>query len=258
MLALLSPAKSLNFDPAPADLPHSQPVLLDHTALLAERARALSAADLKALMGLSDALADLNHARFQAFSPTAERDGNAKPAVLAFTGDTYIGFDAPSLSRDDLLFAQERVRLLSGLYGVLRPLDLIQPYRLEMGIKLDTVRGKDLYAFWAGIIGPLLDDTVAPHASPVLVNLASTEYFKATEAKTLRHRVITPVFKEERNGTARTIGLMAKRARGMMARFLVTQRLEEPEGLKDFTAGGYRFQPKQSSAETWVFTRPHP
>lgn len=259
MLAVLSPAKSLDLDPAPAVIPDSQPQFSGHTAELARRARSLQPADLKRLMDISDALADLNHARFQAFEPDAYRRGdNAKPAVLAFSGDTYIGLDAPTLEPEDLAWAQDRLRILSGLYGALRPLDLIQPYRLEMGTKLDTARGKDLYAFWKGVIGPALDDAVAGHAHPVIVNLASTEYFKAAEEKRLRHAVITPVFKDEKDGKARVVSFMAKRARGMMARHIVVNRLEDPEDLKGFTSGGYTHRPEQSDATTWVFQRMQP
>lgn len=257
MLVILSPAKSLDFDPPAADLPQTTPRLSEDTAVLAERARALTPADLKRLMGISDKLADLNHARFQAFGHPKAGD-TAKQAALAFSGDTYTGLDAPSLDKAALDWAQDHVAILSGLYGVLRPLDLIEPYRLEMGTKLDTERGKDLYAFWKGRIGPTLDAAVAGHAHPVIVNCASTEYFKAAEAKSLSARVITPVFHEVQNGKGRVIGLMAKRARGMMARYIVDHRLEDPEALKAFDSGGYRFQPDQSDTETWVFSRPKP
>lgn len=259
MLAVLSPAKSLDMEPAPSTIPDSQPLLSEHTVVLAERARSLSPADLKRLMDISDALAELNHARFQGFEPGAyRRDDNAKPAVLAFSGDTYIGLDAPTLAAEDLAWAQDRLRILSGLYGALRPLDLMQPYRLEMGTKLDNPRGKDLYAFWKGIVGPALDDAVAGHKHPVIINLASTEYFKAAEEKRLKHTVITPVFKDEKDGKARVVSFMAKRARGMMARFMVVNRLEDPEDLKGFTSGGYSFRPEQSDATTWVFQRLQP
>lgn len=257
MLVILSPAKSLDFDPPPADVPHTLPQMADDTALLAERARGLTPADLKRLMGISDKLADLNHARFQAFgAPDLGR--TAKQAALAFSGDTYTGLDAPSLDRDALVWAQDHVAILSGLYGLLRPLDLIEPYRLEMGTKLDTARGKDLYAFWQGRIAPVLDTAVADHAHPAIINCASTEYFKAAEARTLKARVITPVFHDEKDGRGRVIGLMAKRARGMMARYVIDHRLEDPEDLKAFDSGGYRFQPDRSDADTWLFSRPQP
>lgn len=257
MLAVLSPAKSLNFSPAPPALPHSTPALIAETAELAKVTKPLLPSDLKRLMSISDALADLNHARFQAFGDPRPGE-TAKQAALAFSGDTYIGLDAATMDQADLTWAQDHVRILSGLYGVLRPLDLIEPYRLEMGTRLENPRGKDLYAFWAGLLGQSLDTELDNHAAPVLVNLASTEYFKAVEAKSMRNTVITPVFHEERAGTSRVIGLMAKRARGMMARWMVDHRLDDPEGLKDFSAGGYRFRADRSDASTWVFTRPQP
>jgi cytoplasmic iron level regulating protein YaaA (DUF328/UPF0246 family) len=256
MLVLLSPAKSLDFDPPAAGLPATAPLLGDDTALLAERARALTPADLRRLMGISEALADLNHARFQAFGTA--RATPAKQAALAFSGDTYTGLDAATLTAEDLAWAQDHLRILSGLYGALRPLDRIEPYRLEMGTRLDTGRGKDLYAFWKGRLGPLLDAAVAGHRHPVIVNCASAEYVKAAETKTLTARVITPVFQEERHGKARVIGLMAKRARGMMARHVIVNRLEDPAGLTAFAEGGYRYCPDASNEDVWVFRRPQP
>lgn len=255
MLVVLSPAKSLDFDPAPADLPDTAPQLAADTAVLAERARSLTPADLKRLMNISDSLADLNHARFQSFG-RPRRGDTAKQAALAFAGDTYTGLRAGELSKDDLAWAQDHLRILSGLYGLLRPLDLIEPYRLEMGTKLDTERGKDLYAFWGDRIARALDAALEGHAHRVVVNCASEEYFKATRG--LSARVVTPVFREEKDGKSRVIGLMAKRARGMMARYIVTNRLEDPEALKRFDEAGYRFRPEGSDDSTFVFTRPQP
>lgn len=264
MLVLLSPAKALDFSPAPAEIPFTSPALASDTAQLSTITRTLSPADLRRLMDISDALADLNHARFQAFGTPVAGD-SAKQAALAFDGDTYTGLDAPSLSQEDLLWAQDHLRILSGLYGVLRPLDLIEPYRLEMGTKLSNPRGKDLYAFWQGRIAPMLDQAVQDHPEPFIINCASTEYFKAAEEKKLHARVITPVFLEVRDGKARTLGMMAKRARGMMARFVIENRLTSPADLRGFTLGGYQFQPEQSdpleSAKAslrWVFSRPQP
>lgn len=257
MLALLSPAKSLDFTPAPAGLTATQPELGAETTALVALAKKLRPSDIKKLMDISEKLADLNYARFQAFG-TPEYQSSAKQAALAFNGDTYLGFEAKSLTVHDLLWSQERVRILSGLYGLLRPLDVIEPYRLEMGIRLANPRGPDLYAFWRGKIGPLIDSLVSTHHSPVVINVASEEYAKAMEANRLKARVITPVFREERDGQSRIIGLMAKRARGAMARFMVVNRIEKPEGLKDFTSGGYRYQPAHSDDTTWVFTRPQP
>ncbi len=258
MLVVLSPAKALDFAPLPAALPHTTPSLAKDTAELSKITRTLSPTDLKRLMHISDALADLNHARFQEFGDPRPGE-SAKQAALAFNGDTYTGLDAPALSAQDLNYAQDHLRILSGLYGILRPLDLIEPYRLEMGIKLDNPRGKDLYAFWKGRISAHLDHAVAGHQHPVIINCASTEYFKATEhKKALAARVITPVFHDERDGKSRVIGLMAKRARGMMARFIITNRLDDPQQIKDFNAGGYQFQPDRSDADHWLFSRPQP
>jgi cytoplasmic iron level regulating protein YaaA (DUF328/UPF0246 family) len=258
MLVVLSPAKALDFAPVTKTLPHTTPVLADQTAALSEITRTLSAADLKRLMGISDALAELNHARFQELG-SPRLGETAKQAALAFNGDTYTGLDAANLTEGDLIYAQDHLRILSGLYGVLRPLDVIEPYRLEMGTKLANPRGKDLYAFWKGRISATLDQAVEGHPHPVIINCASTEYFKAAEQKTaLKAHVITPVFHEERDGKARVIGLMAKRARGMMARFIITNRLQDPEQIKDFSTAGYAFCPERSDAANWVFSRPQP
>ncbi|TCS61365.1 peroxide stress protein YaaA [Varunaivibrio sulfuroxidans] len=257
MLALISPAKKLDFSPLTEPLPHSQGDFLDDTQELMETARTLSRQDLRRLMKLSDALADLNYRRFQDFSPPFDTT-NAKQAALAFAGDTYIGLDARSLSPDELNYAQDHLRILSGLYGLLRPLDLIQPYRLEMGTKLPTPRGADLYDFWAGLLSEKINALCARHGHRAVVNLASVEYFKAIGPlrKTgLDARLITPVFKEIRNGEARVISLLAKRARGAMARHIITRRPADPEELKTFNAGGYAFQPHASEGDTWVFTR---
>lgn len=257
MLAVVSPAKKLDFSALDAVVAHSTPEFLDDTAALAKVARKLTRAQIKSLMELSDGLADLNHARFQAFSARPEPDG-AKQAVLAFSGDTYTGLDAASLSAGDLAWAQDHLRILSGLYGVLRPLDLILPYRLEMGRKLANPRGEDLYAFWGDKLAGALDAAVVGHRAPVVVNLASQEYFKAANAKEMKTRVITPVFKEVAAGQSKVIGLFAKRARGMMARFIIVNRLEDPEALKTFSDGGYAYQDALSSPGEWVFTRPKP
>lgn len=262
MLVLLSPAKSLDFSELPQPLPHSEPALTEQTSTLVQIMRKQSPADLRRLMAISDALADLNHARFQVLGSADAKD-SAKQAALAFNGDTYTGLEASSLSPADLEWAQDHLRILSGLYGLLRPLDLIEPYRLEMGTKLENPRGKDLYAFWKGQLAPLLDHSVASHQAPVIINCASTEYFKAAEEKTLKARVITPVFHEVRAGKGRVIGLMAKRARGMMARFIIQNRLEDPLAVQTFSVAGYQFQPEQSdsfdsskASLSWVFSRP--
>lgn len=256
MLAVLSPAKNLDFSTPPLYLPQTRPVLAEDTAILAKRAQRLTPDDLRRLMKLSDRLADLNYARFQHMGQT-ESIEQAKHAVLAFAGDTYIGLQASTMNQADLEWAQDRLRILSGLYGVLRPLDAIEPYRLEMGTRLDNERGPDLYAFWKGRIGPHLDRDVQAHPQPILINLASAEYFKAAGTE-LKSRVITPTFLEEKNGKSRVIGLMAKRARGMMARYMIINRLEQADDLKRFNDGGYRFVPDRSDTTTWVFSRPQP
>ncbi len=254
MLALVSPAKKLDFGDVVADLPHSQPKFLDESEKLIKSARSLSRAKLQNLMKLSDKLTDLNFERFKAFS-TPFTEANARQAVLVFNGDTYVGLNAKTLTADDLAFAQDHLRILSGLYGVLRPLDLIQPYRLEMGRRLNNPRGADLYDFWGDDLADAIDEKVAADQEPVVINLASNEYFKAARPKYLKSRVITPVFKEVKNGEAKVLGMFAKQARGMMARHMITHRLERSEDLKKFTDGGYAWQAHLSNDNTWVFTR---
>ncbi|MBW7836453.1 MAG: peroxide stress protein YaaA [Sphingomonadales bacterium] len=254
MLALLSPAKKLDITAARTDLPATRPVFLKDAIALAAIARQLTKRQLAGLMGISDKLAALNHARFQAFAPTATVD-NAKHALLAFAGDTYIGFNAKTLSDDDLAYAQDHVRILSGLYGLLRPLDLIQPYRLEMGTALANPKGEDLYDYWGDKLTTEINKIIAQEKTPVVVNLASAEYFSALKPEKLKARLVTPVFKEEKGGVAKVLGMMAKRARGMMARYIVEERITDPDALKKFSAGGYRYQPAASTAEMPVFHR---
>lgn len=252
MLALLSPAKKLAFPEESSDLPCSKPQFARDAGALVKVARKLSARDLASLMKLSASLAELNAERFQSFvsSPQPPR---ARQAILAYRGDTYQGLDADSLSEEDLHYAQDHLRILSGLYGLLRPFDLIQPYRLEMKTPLANGKGKDLYAYWGDRLAGAVD--AAAGGAPV-VNLASGEYWKAVGTKALESRVITPVFKEVKDGVPKVIGLFAKRARGMMARFMVVNRMEDPEGLKEFAEGGYSFQASLSEGDVWVFTRP--
>jgi cytoplasmic iron level regulating protein YaaA (DUF328/UPF0246 family) len=254
MLTLLSPAKSLDWSPAP-DVTPSTPRLSDDFGVLMRQCKRLKPADLKGMMKLSDSLAKLNHERFQAMTgqPDPQRD---RPAALAFSGDVYQGLDARSLSAEALEWAQDRIAILSGLYGVLRPLDLIEPYRLEMGTRLKTRRGESLYDFWGDRVSRALSAQLQSHADPTVIDLASGEYGRVVTSR-LTARRITPVFQEvEADGTHRIISFFAKRARGTMARFIIGQRLDAPEGLKDFTVGGYAFQPALSQADRWVFTRP--
>jgi cytoplasmic iron level regulating protein YaaA (DUF328/UPF0246 family) len=205
-------------------------------------------------MDLSDALSALNVARYEAWTPkfTAQ---NAKQAVLAFNGDVYEGLDAKTLSAQDLDWAQTHVGILSGLYGVLRPLDRIRPYRLEMGTRLNNEQGRDLYAFWGDQLARALAGELDDKAEPVLVNLASIEYFKAVPVKALGHRVIQPVFQEKRGEDWKIISFIAKRARGLMARYAIETRIDRPEGLRDVDCEGYRVDPKASAGDAWVFRR---
>lgn len=219
-------------------------------------ARRLTRADLRRLMRISQPLAELNHARFQALDPGGEA---GVQAALAFDGDVYDGLDARSLDRAALDWAQDRLRILSGLYGVLRPLDAIQPYRLEMGTRLKTRRGPDLYAFWGDRIARALDAACDGHADPTIVNLASEEYFGAVRPDALSRRVVKCRFLETRPGEApRVFSFYAKRARGLMARFAIDGRLERVEDLRDFDRAGYRFDPARSGPDDWSFVRPHP
>ncbi|MCT8468189.1 peroxide stress protein YaaA [Chromohalobacter canadensis] len=254
MLSVISPAKTLDFETPPTTATYTQPEYLEQSAELIEILRDYSPQRLSELMGISDKLAGLNAARYAEWAPPFSPE-NAKPAAQAFQGDVYLGLDAPSFSEQDNQEAQNRLRILSGLYGLLRPLDLIQPYRLEMGTKLANPAGKDLYAFWRERLTKDLSRAVEESGSPVLVNLASNEYFKAIDGKGLTCRVITPVFKDEKNGQFKIISFYAKKARGLMAAWMIRQRVDDPEDLKRFDVGGYRFNSGLSDGDTWVFTR---
>lgn len=254
MLIVISPAKTLDFE-TPATTPHSsQPRFLEHSAQLIDQLRTLSVQDVAELMKLSDKLASLNVARFESWATPFSGD-NAKQAVLAFKGDVYTGLDAESLSEEDLQYAQQHLRILSGLYGVLKPLDLMQPYRLEMGTKLANTRGKDLYQFWGSIITDTLNAELTDQQ--VLVNLASNEYFKATKSKNLAARIITPEFRDWKNGQYKMISFYAKKARGLMTRYIIQNRIEDPEQIKGFDLDGYRFAESMSEGDTWTFIRDH-
>jgi len=253
MLAVLSPAKKLH-GVVPSGPLKTQPVLATDAARLLTRTRKLSPKKLSALMSISSTLAELNHGRFQSMTiPAADDAGSA--AALTFAGDTYVGLDAGSMSEEDLAWAQDHVRILSGLYGVLRPMDQIQPYRLEMGARLKTRRGDNLYKFWGDRITRALRADLEGHEQPVVVCLASKEYFSAVRPKKLGARVITPQFKERRDGTLKMISFLAKKARGMMARYMVERRVSDPEQLKGFDTDGYRYEPELSTDDTWVFAR---
>ena len=258
MLYLLSPAKSLDYaTPTPAAVSKlaTEPLFIERSAELIDLLKARSAAEVAALMDLSDALATLNVERYAAWS-RAFTPANSKPAALAFDGDVYDGLAAPSLSLADLRWAQDHVAILSGLHGVLRPLDRLQPYRLEMGTQLANPQGKDLYAYWGDTIADYLNARAAADASPVIVNLASTEYFRAADRKrVLRPRVIDCVFEDWKGGRYKVISFFAKRARGLMARHAIKKRIATPAGLKGFDAEGYRFDKAASEADRWVFRR---
>jgi len=254
MLIVLSPAKSLDYDtPAHVDAA-TEPRFVPQSQALIDILRRKSPQDVAALMDLSDKLALLNVERYARWTPQFT-PANSKQAALAFDGDVYDGLSAKTLSADDLAWAQDRVRILSGLYGVLRPLDRMQAYRLEMGTPLPNPGGRDLYAFWGSRIAEALNLDFGEDPAPVLVNLASEEYFKAVCPKTLRARVVTPVFEDEKAGKYKIVSFYAKRARGLMTRWAVTHRVTDVESLKDFDSAGYRFAPEASRGDRWVFRR---
>jgi cytoplasmic iron level regulating protein YaaA (DUF328/UPF0246 family) len=254
MLFLLSPAKSLDYDTPPHVSTHTKPLYASQSAELIEVLQTKSPQQISSLMTLSDTLAGLNVARYQAWSPrfTAK---NSKQAVLAFNGDVYGGLDAKTLSGPQLDWAQDHVCILSGLYGVLRPLDRMQAYRLEMGTALATARGKNLYQFWGTQISDYLNKRAAADTAPVVVNLASEEYFKAVDRKALKPRVVSCVFEEYKGGKYKIISFNAKRARGLMARYAIENKLTSVKKLQDFDAEGYRFEPEASGPDRFVFRR---
>lgn len=254
MLFLISPAKSLDYDTPPHIAVHTQPLFKRQSAELIDLLKAKSPQEISTLMKLSDALSGLNVARYEAWSPkfTAK---NSKQAVLAFNGDVYEGLDAKTLSEAQLGWAQEHVCILSGLYGVLRPLDWMQPYRLEMGTALATDHGKNLYQFWGAQIAGYLNERAAADTSPVIVNLASQEYFKAVDRKALKARVVTCVFEEFRGGKYKIISFMAKRARGLMVRYAIGKKLHTVKKLEGFDLEGYAFDAAASEADRLVFRR---
>lgn len=253
MISVISPAKSLDFETKPATDKFSQPDFLKESAIINAKLKKLKPNDLIKLMGISAKLAALNAERNQLWE-TPFTPENAKQAVLAFNGDVYEGLHASNFSDADFDFAQQHLRILSGLYGVLRPLDLVQPYRLEMGTKLAIDQNKDLYHFWADKITNQLNKEVAANGG-LLVNLASNEYFKAIDLKKFKGEIITPEFKDGRDGEYKIISFFAKKARGMMSRFILENRLEKAEDLKAFDSEGYHFNPRLSKDNHWVFTR---
>jgi cytoplasmic iron level regulating protein YaaA (DUF328/UPF0246 family) len=254
MLLVVSPAKNLDFETPAATAEFTQPELLSHSAELISHCRKLSPAHIGSLMKISDKLAGLNADRYDAWTQPFDQD-NAKQALLAFNGDVYTGLDAQSFTQDDFNFAQQHMRILSGLYGLLKPLDLMQAYRLEMGTKLDTDKGTNLYQFWDDIITHKLNDALQEQGDQVLVNLASNEYFKAVKPAKLDGQIVTPVFKDFKNGQYKIISFFAKKARGMMARFIIQNRVSEIAQLEGFDLAGYRFDAAMSKVNSPVFTR---
>lgn len=252
MLILLSPAKTLDEVTPVRWKTHTQPALLSQAEILARLLRKMSAAEISSLMDVSDKIAALNAARFQQFhTPFAPE--NARPALAMFKGDVYEALRGWEFSEKDVAFAQTHLRILSGLYGLLKPLDLMQPYRLEMGTNLAVGKAKNLYDFWREPLAAALNAEVKNEGSGILLNLASEEYFKAVDARVVKADIITVQFKERRGNKLQTIGLLAKRARGAFARFVVENRIEKPAGLKDFRGNGYRFEQELSGATTLTF-----
>lgn len=254
MLAVISPAKTLDFTTPIPVISATQSVFMAQSAELVEICKKFTPDTLASLMHISDKLAGLNVARFAEWN-NIHNDENARPAIFAFKGDVYTGLAVEKLSLDDIAFAEQHLCMLSGLYGVLRPLDRIQPHRLEMGTKLANPKGKDLYAFWGNAITEQLQQNINNQGDDVLINLASDEYFKAVKPEKLQARIIKPIFLDYKNGTYKVISLYAKKARGLMCRYLIQQRLTDPEALKEFDLEGYAFSQTESRANEWVFKR---
>ena len=253
MKFLISPAKTLDLTSEPTYKAFSQPELLDDAQQLINTISPYTPADIASLMKLSDKLATLNVSRYQEWQKEHSQD-NSRPAVYTFMGDVYTGLDAYSLSQDDMEYAQQSLKILSGLYGILKPLDLMQAYRLEMGTRLKNERGTNLYQFWGDIIVDKLNNAL--EENELLVNLASNEYFKAVNTKKLKSTLISPNFLDEKNGQFKVISFYAKKARGLMARYLIENRCETLDELKKFDLAGYRYDPAQSTANAPIFIRP--
>ena len=257
MLITLSPSKGQDFETPALSKTYSKPGALKESELLINELRKIRQKDLQQLMNVSENIAKLTADRYQSFN-TPFTPKNAKQAIFAFKGDVYSGIEIEQYREADLKYAQNHVRILSGLYGCLRPLDLIQPYRLEMKTKLHNVRGDNLYQFWGERITDELNKELNKQKQPVLVNLASNEYFKSVKPKQLKGRLLNINFKETRDGKTRVVAIFAKRARGMMTDFIVRNRIEKPEDIKKFRRGGYRFSKQLSDDRQWPFERPQP
>lgn len=257
MLVVISPAKNLDYDTPPTTTVATQPELMAHTQELMATCRTLAPQDLASLMKISDKLAQLNAQRFTDWHLPFTMQ-NAKQAVLAFNGDVYTGLDASSLSEKELMYAQAHLRILSGLYGLLRPLDLMQAYRLEMGTGLANSRGKNLYEFWGEVITTHLNQALAEQGDNVLVNLASNEYFKSVKPTLVEGLIVTPVFKDKKNGEYKVISFFAKKARGLMARYIIKEQISQVTQLQQFDYAGYRYNAEMSTGSAPVFTREEP
>lgn len=257
MLITLSPSKGQDFETPALSKTYSKPEALKDSELLIKELRKIKQQDIQQLMSVSENIAKLNTDRYKSFK-TPFTPKNAKQAIFAFKGDVYSGIDIEKYSDADLEYAQDHLRILSGLYGCLRPLDLIQPYRLEMKTKLRNVRGENLYQFWGDRITDELNKALEIQKQPVLVNLASNEYFKSVRPKQLKGRLLNINFKETRDGKTRVVAIFAKRARGMMTDYILRNRIEKPEDIKKFKQGGYRFRKELSNEKQWTFERPQP
>ncbi len=257
MLAIISPAKTLDFDSPSTTRKHSVPAMLNESTQLIDRLRRKAPQDIAHLMGISDKLAELNVDRYATWNPGFSCK-NAKQALLAFKGDVYIGLEAETYSERDLTWAQKHVRILSGLHGILKPLDLIQPYRLEMGTQLCTDRGKDLYQFWGHQVTEALNAAISEQRQPLLINLASVEYFNVVDTAKIDARIITPKFLDLKNGRYKFLSFFAKKARGLMTSYIVKHRVSTLKALKDFDWHGYRYDAQRSTADEWTFLRDKP
>jgi cytoplasmic iron level regulating protein YaaA (DUF328/UPF0246 family) len=257
MLITLSPSKGQDFVAAPLSKKYSKPADLKESELLVNELRKINSKQLQEMMAISENIAKLNVERYKSFS-TPFTTKNAKQAVFAFKGDVYSGLDLENFTEDDYVYAQDHLRILSGLYGCLRPLDLIQPYRLEMKTRLKNDRGENLYQFWGDRITESLNKELKKQKEPVLVNLASNEYFKSVKPKLLEGRLLNINFKETKDGKTRVVAVFAKRARGLMTDYIIRHRIEKPEDIKKFKMAGYKFNQQLSDDKQWTFERPQP
>lgn len=257
MLAIISPAKSLDFESVPVTRKHTEPEFLAQSQALIKKLRQLDPTEISDLMRISSKLGELNHRRYAEWTTPFSPD-NAKQAALAFSGDVYMGLESWTFDARDFNFAQKHLRILSGLYGLLRPLDLIQPYRLEMGTRLRNRQGPDLYSFWSETLTRALNTAIDEQGQPILVNLASNEYFGALRAESIDARIITPTFRDLKNGKYKFLSFFAKKARGMMASYLIKERVKTVKALQAFDCGGYRYAADLSHGDNWVFLRDKP